>query len=284
MDSKPDAGKELPVGHCEDATGVITLRHPDGSLVRIRPGVEVFEGDEITTTMMGHTTIKFMDGGKLAINPTTSVKIDRFHWARTPNDLCHITLFHGTLAFLDGKVAHAPDCVIIQAGPMTLNVQNASLICRLSPNGKKADVAMLPGSLGIPGEVLVHNNVAVETLSTPFHTLRIDGGYGYVSKPMITTSNVLLNSFEKAAVGPLLRQILAVKFVNEEPGFVSVFDSEVKGFELFHDLEDRLLERRFLEQFIYPDDHEPFAARSNDLLEDAFDGERFRLKQSDKME
>lgn len=280
MDSRSRSDEELPVAKCTDADGVITLRHSDGSLVRLRAGVDVFEGDEITTTAMAHATIQFIDDGVLAIDPTTALKIDRFHWYRTPKDLCHITIFHGTVAFLGAKIARIPDAVIMQVGPMVLNVQRAGLLCRLSPNGKRSDLVMLPGNPDESGEILVHNNVAVEVLDQPFQTLRIDDRYGYVTRPMAITSQVLLGMFRKGAVGPLLNQIVPLPTSDDDNGPASVFETDMGGFQLFGDLEDRLLERRFLTQHIFPNEHGQDAREENELLEDVFDGERFRLKAS----
>lgn len=278
MDSRSRSDEELPVAKCTDATGVITLRHSDGSLVRLRPGVDVFEGDEITTTAMAHATIQFMDDGVLAIDPTTALKIDRFHWYRTPEDLCHITIFHGTIVFLGAKIARVPDAVIMQVGPMSLNVQRAGLLCRLSPNGKRSDLVMLPGNPDESGEILVHNNVAVEVLDQPFQMLRMDDRYGYVTKPMATTSQVLLGSFSGGAVGPLLKHVVSLRTSDENNAPASVFEIDMGGFQLFRELEDRLLERRFLTQHIFPSEQGRDAREENELLEDAFEGERFRLK------
>lgn len=279
MDSASDNLSASPIGKSVHAEGVITLRRQDASLARLRPGMEVYEGEEITTTGMAHATIEFIDHGRIAIDPTTALRFERFCYERDPEDICQITLFYGAIAMTNGRIAEEPDAVIVEAGPMTLNVHAASLICRLSPNGIKADVTLLSPSSHTCGEILVHNNVAVETLNMSNHTLRIDGKHGYVTKPMTVTSNVLREIYKGAAVGAMLHNIWSIAREDDEIELELLADSDPKGFEMFRNLNDRLLERRFLTQHIYPGGHTEEDEHNNDLLEDAFEGERFRLKQ-----
>ena len=280
MDSAAGEINKKPIGTCTQADGVITLRRQDATLARLKQGMDVFEAEEITTTGAAHAVIGFVDHGEMAINPTTSLKLEKFQYNRKPDDFCRITLFHGVIAMMDGRIAAEPDALIIDAGPMTLNVHAASLICRLAPNGVKADVTLLSPSSKSCGEILVHNNVAVETLNVRNQTLRTDGRYGYVSKPMIVTSNVLRETFKGPAVGPVLRKICDMAREDEEIEIEVINDSDPQGFEMFRDLTDRLLERRFLTQHIYPGGTPQEDRYENDLLEDAFEGERFRLKHS----
>lgn len=279
MDSASDHLSALPIGKSIHAEGVISLRRQDDTLARLRAGMDIYEGEEITTTGMGHATIEFIDRGRIAIDPTTSVRFARFRYERDPDDMCHITLFHGAIALIEGRIAATSDALIVDAGPMILNVHGASLACRLSPNGIKADVTLLASSPLKCGEVLVHNNVALETLNAPNHTLRIDGKHGYVTKPMTVTSNVLRESYKGPAITPVLNRFVAVDRDDHEIDVDEIFRTEPKGFEMFRDLNDRLLERRFLTQHIYPGDRAREEKTENDLLEDAFEGERFRLKQ-----
>lgn len=278
MDSDTEIDNAMPIGKSLHAEGVITLRRRDGSLARLRTGMDIFEGEEITTTGLAHATIDFIDHGKLAINPTTSIRFDRFIYERKHDDICRIKLFHGVIALIDGRIAAEPDSLIVDAGPMTLNVHAASLVCRLAPNGIKADITLLATSSQTCGEILVHNNVAVETLNAPNHTLRIDGKHGYVTKPMTVTSNVLREFYKGHAIDPILERITAIDREGDDTDLGGMFAAEPHGFEMFRNLNDRLLERRFLTQHIYPGDQAKDDQSENDLLEDAFEGERFRLK------
>lgn len=279
MDSVSGEINTKPIGTCNQADGVITLRRQDDTLARLKPGMEVFEGEEITTTGTAHAAIGFVDHAELAIDPTTSIRFEEFRYNRKLDDLFQITLFHGVIGLMDGRIAEQPDSLIIDAGPITLNVHAASLVCRLAPNGGKADVTLISPSSTTCGEILVHNNVAVETLNVRNQTLRTDGRYGYISKPMIITSNVLRETFKGPAVGPILGKICDMAREDEEVELEVIFDSNPQGFEMFRDLTDRLLERRFLTQHIYPGGAAQEDHYENELLEDAFDGERFRLKQ-----
>ena len=280
MDSAVGKINTKPIGTCTHADGVITLRRQDETLARLKPGMDVFETEEITTTGAAHAAIGFIDHGEMAIDPTTSLRFERFQYNRKFDDFCRITLFHGVIGVMDGRIGQEPDALIIDAGPLTLNVHAASLICRLAPNGVKADVTLLSPSSNTCGEIVVHNNVAVETLNVRNQTLRTDGRYGYVSKPMIVTSNVLRETYKGPAVGPILRKICDMARENEEVELEVIYDSDPQGFEMFRDLTDRLLERRFLTQHIYPGGEPEEDRYENELLEDAFDGERFRLKHS----
>jgi hypothetical protein len=267
-----------PIGTCTHAEGVITLRRQDDTLARLKPGMDIFENEEVTTTGAGHAAIGFVDHGEIAIDPTTSLRFERYQYNRKPDDSCRIKLFHGVIGLMDGRMATEPDALIIDAGPITLNVHAASLICRLAPNGVKADVTLLSPSSSTCGEILVHNNVAIQTLNTRNQTLRTDGRYGYVSKPMIVTSNVLRETYKGPAVGPILQKICDMAREDEEVELEVIYDTDPQGFEMFRDLNDRLLERRFLTQHIYPGGEPEEDRYENELLEDAFDGERFRLK------
>lgn len=247
-------------------------------MARLRPGVEVFEGDEITTTALAHSTIEFADKTVLAINPTTSVRFDRFAFKQKQPDEFRVTLFHGVTALVGGRLAKTPDAMLVDAGPMTLGVHAANMLCRLSPNGIRAEVTLLGGGDETCGEIIVHNSVAVETLNQPNHMLRIDGKYGYVSTPMTTTSHVLEGTYRGTAVAEVLAELFAEKMTMPGEPPLSVFNGDISGFELFENLSDRLLERRFMVQHIFPDDTQPGSDDHNELLEDAFEGERFRLK------
>ena len=163
MDSAEGEINTKRIGQCTHAEGVITLRRQDDSLARLKAGMNIFEREEITTTGAAHATVAFIDHGNMAIDPTTSLRFERFQYNRSPDDICRITLYHGVIGMMDGRIGAEPDALIVDAGPMTLNIHAANLICRLAPNGVKADVTLLSPSSSTCGEILVHNNVAVET-------------------------------------------------------------------------------------------------------------------------
>jgi hypothetical protein len=259
-------------GHIEAMYG--RMMRLDRDRVESQPAVgdAVFVGDVLSLDPDAVLHLVFHDGMRI-VTLGGALIIENYVFARDEDDTATFAIDNGTFALAGGRIASGIDTLSVHAGAMSLSVRAARLIAKTGL-GKDDMVTLLPKPFGGPGSVLVHNKVGVETLEMPFQTVRLSGAEGYLTQPMTLPQGVIADMYP----GPELAAWLVP--VEETP----FPDEGIAGdsFAPFDVLADHMFERRFTEQSVFPREQleglGTARGRQNSLFEDAFDGQRFRLK------
>jgi len=272
MSTDADPAEIKPAGRIEAMQG--RMMRLDRDRVESRPalGAQVFAGDVFSLDPDALLHIVFRDGTRI-FTLGGALNIEEYVFAKDEDDTATFTVDNAMFALAGGRIASGIDTLSVHAGAMSLSVRAARLIAKA---GLDVDdmVTLLPTPSRGPGSVLVHNKVGVETLEVPFHTVRLSGAEGYLTQPMTLPQGVIADIYPAAELAAWLAP------VEETPSPDEGIAGD--GFAPFDVLADQLFERRFTVQSVFPSD-QPVGQRAqngpkNGLLEDAFDGQRFRLK------
>ncbi len=257
--------------------GAVSVERGERVLNGLGNDAALLAGDKVRTHSAGAARFEFIDGGRLALGGDTRCEVRSYQFQR-PDDVveAELDLGLGAVVLFPSAAAGPQDAIDLSIDDISVHVRAAGIaVVRLE---KAFDfLVLLPGGAEGPhGEILLSTRICVRTLSEPWQCLRVSLETGDVSAKMAMPSPVvaevfratgLLNEIESAAVD-------AVQLIAPHNG---AFDTGAASFEPFHELSDRLFERRFVPGQLYPDEHNANPDASNDLLEDAFDGKRFRV-------
>ena len=266
------AADSKPAGRIEAMCG--RMMRLDRDRVESQPalGGAVFAGDVFSLDPDAALHIVFRDGTRI-FTLGGAFSIEDYVFTRNEDDTATFAIDNAMFALAGGQIASGIDTLSVHAGDMSLSVRAARLIAKAGL-GTDDMVTLLPTPSCGPGSVLVHNKVGVETLEMPFHTVRLSGAEGYLTPPMTLPQGVMADMYPGAELALWLAPVEATPSPDEGVAGDS--------FAPFDVLADHMFERRFTEQSVFPRDQPgglgAESGRHNGLLEDAFDGQRFRLK------
>ena len=258
------------VGKCVNIGGDVSVRSRhlgDGPLVR---GAYIQVEDEIQTADGAFVHIDFLDGSRLALSENSRLSVDAFSYRHEQHeDAAHFTIPYGKFVCFSGRLALGIDDFTIQANRATLSLRSACIAGWIDNAGEDM-ITLLPPGTGPAGEVLVHTKAAIASIDRAYQTLRFGGAGDDLSTPLTLPSQLVVKTF----AGPGLEQAF-VEPTLDEADVIDVFHP-------FDVLSDQFLERQFVSTHVYPSDVRREKYPDNELLEDAFIGERFRLKDGER--
>jgi hypothetical protein len=94
------------VGTVTHLSGIVSVRHADGSTKLLSLKSEVLEGDLLSTENETFTRIKFIDGGEVVLRPNTQFKVDKYSFdaADASGDNAFFSLVKGGLRAASGLI------------------------------------------------------------------------------------------------------------------------------------------------------------------------------------
>jgi hypothetical protein len=94
------------VGTVTHLSGIVSVRHADGSTKLLSLKSDVLEGDLLSTENETFTRIKFIDGGEVVLRPNTQFKVDKYSFdaADASGDNAFFSLVKGGLRAASGMI------------------------------------------------------------------------------------------------------------------------------------------------------------------------------------
>lgn len=258
------------VGKCVNVSGDVSARSKslgDGLLVR---GAYVQVKDQIQTADASFVYIEFLDGSRFALSENSQMSVDAFGYRHEPyEDFACFTVTYGKFVCISGAPASSIGDFSIQLNNTTISMKSARLAGRIE-NADSDFVTLLPQRTGPAGKVLAHTKAAVASIDRAYQTLRISGVGHDLPTPLTLPSQVVIETY----MGPGLEKAFLETVING----ADIIDN----FQPFDILNDQFLERQFISKHVYPSDVIREEPSHNELLEDAFIGERFQLRDGER--
>lgn len=259
-----------PVGRCAAVDGIAMIAAPGGAEKRLVADTPLRAGDKVLTGEAAMASLHFQDGTRVTLGSASTLIVDLYAFeADDADDAAQLSLEMGTFVIETGDLAIQPDVFLVIAGDSSLGLRCARIAAKVDPLGYDM-VTLLPPMTGPLGEVLAHNKIGVQMLNRAWQTLRLGGGEEDVAAPLTLPSGVVLETYG----GPGLDALLTTPAGGD--------DSEhPDAFQPFQALQDRFLERQFTSRQVFPGDGPAKTGDGDRMLEDAFEGTRFRLSDPD---
>lgn len=277
MVTGPSETQSDVVGVCAGMHGAVSVERADRVLNGLGAGASVLASDRIRTHADGCARFEFRDGSTLVLGRDTMCFIRIFDFDRVGDSMtAEFDARLGSFVFSASAAAGPQDAVDIFIDDMTLHVRAARVaVARIGAAFNL--ISLLPGRGDGPhGDVLVTTRIGVRTLSEPWQSLRVSCDTGDASATMALPSSMMTEAFADTGLADDVRGTVA-DVGDGAPPHGGAFDTGAASFEPFHALNDRLFERRFVPGQLYPVERDADSGYRNELLEDAFDGERFRV-------
>src|SRR4051812_40637676 len=123
-----------PAGRIKVASGAAYIIR-DTKLVPAQAGQPVFEADGLRTGPDGHIGLTLKDDTRLALGPSSEVRVDRFVYAPAEGQLAVVLkMVRGVAAYVSGQIAKlSPDAVRLETPAAIVGVRGTSLALRVEP-------------------------------------------------------------------------------------------------------------------------------------------------------
>lgn len=164
-----------PIGSVNKLTGVVNVRHADGSTEVLRQGAPVFQGDTLETGGDGSVGVVFVDKSTFSLGPKGRMVMDEMVFDPAHPGEGHATMvaLSGAFSFVSGQVAKAaPEAMQIKTPVMTIGVRGTSVAGVAAPEGSSNVVTLLRDGDGTLGQVTVRNAAGFLVLNAEAQTLQ----------------------------------------------------------------------------------------------------------------
>jgi hypothetical protein len=180
------------VGIVTHLSGVLTVRHPDGSTKVLGVKSEIHEGDLLVTQQNTYTRIKFVDDAEMVVRPQSQVLIESYVYDADHEDgnKVAVRLVNGGLRAVTGLIGkHNHDAVRLATPDGEIQVRGTNygaLFCQNdcgsvpTPSGAKPQNGLYVDVS--QGAVMVTNSAGQQVFQV--------GQFGYVAGP--TTPPIIL--------------------------------------------------------------------------------------------
>jgi hypothetical protein len=151
-------------GEITHLSGILSVRHADGSSKILSVKSVVSEGDMLTTEADTYARIKFVDGGEVVLRPNTQLKVEsyRFDKAKPQNDSVLLNMLKGGLRAVTGLIGkRSQEKVAYQTPTATIGIRgthHGQLYCN-------DDCGGIPTPTGQPPANGLHVDVASGMIS-----------------------------------------------------------------------------------------------------------------------
>ncbi|MBO6519726.1 MAG: hypothetical protein JJ900_02445 [Rhodospirillales bacterium] len=266
MSSTGSTDTTIWIGRCAVADGDVRLETPGGMEKPLIQDARLRAGDKVATGEAATAALSFSDGTRLVLSAHSVLSIDQYFYEDDQEDDSAVFTFEaGTCVIEAGDLSINADAFIVFAGAATLGLRCARAALRVDPLGYDL-VTLMPAASGPLGEILVHNKIGMQMLDSPWQSLRLGAEDTDIPAPLTLPSNVVGETYGGPGVWSLLQSPL-------EGG-----DDLVEQFQPFRALQDRFLERQFVRSNVFPGGGAAKTGDGDAMLEDAFEGTRFRLE------
>lgn len=260
----------LEIGRCIAASGNVLIQAPRGAEKPLFSGAPLRAGDKVLTTGASTAELRFSDGTRVFLGASSALVIEDYAFeSDDEDDIAHLALEQGAFVLECGDLAVQPDVFTLFIGDTALGLRCARIAVRADPIGYDL-VTLLPPLTAPLGEVLAHNKIGMQMLNKAWQTLRLGGADEDMPTPLTLPSGVIAETYAGSGLQMLLTPTEGV-----------AGDDDPDAFQPFQALQDRFLERQFVSRQVFPADGPQRTGEGDRMLEDAFDGTRFRLNDSE---
>lgn len=262
------------IGACIRASGTANVVDATDEKRRLALGAHLRRGDLITTAAGAYAELAFLDGTKIVLSEHCTIELEDYFYADdVMEDGAQFNLSGGTCVLKSGEIGDVVNGLTMQVGGAGLSIRAADVAVRMQIDDYDL-VSLLPRDSETAGEVLVQGRFNVAVLESIFQTIRLGDEDADLPEPLTLPSGMITETY----LGPGLDKDLV--FSDLFPENTLEFTAE-KPFALFRADDNQMFERPLSERTVYPAENPSGPAEKNELLEDSFVGERFRLDNSD---
>ena len=130
----PAFAQQPAAGRIKVASGAAFIVRA-GALVQAQAGQDVFETDSLRTGADGRLGITMKDDTRVALGPSSEVRLDRFVYAPADGRFGFVLqVVRGVVAYVSGRIAKvSPDSIRLETPAAVVGVRGTAVAIRVTP-------------------------------------------------------------------------------------------------------------------------------------------------------
>jgi len=199
------------IGEVTSLSGVVNVRHADGTADTLVEGASVFAGDIITTEGDGNFAITFADDTQFTMGPNGRAVLDDlvYNPSGGNGNSMGISLLQGAFSLVSGKIAKDdPENVSIKTPVGTIGIRGTSWSGKILQQGEESAFTLFTGA------IIVANEGGSQLLTVPNQTVVLTSNFIAPSPPVVLTEGQLVDLY-----GPVLNLINPDWFKDDDDDF-----------------------------------------------------------------
>ncbi|MCG8492425.1 MAG: VWA domain-containing protein, partial [Sneathiellales bacterium] len=199
------------IGEVTSLSGVVNVRHADGTADTLVEGASVFAGDILTTEGDGNFAITFADDTQFTMGPNGRAVLDDliYNPSGGNGNSMGISLLQGAFSLVSGKIAKEdPESVSIKTPVGTIGIRGTSWSGKILQQGEESAFTLFTGA------IIVANEGGSQLLTVPNQTVVLTSNFIAPSPPVVLTEGQLVDLY-----GPVLNLINPHWFKDDDEDF-----------------------------------------------------------------
>ena len=157
------------IGQVSDASGQVTVTHPDGSKGTLTTGGSIFQGDVLETGAGSSVSIVFLDDTVFSLDESGRMVIDEMVYdPGTQTGAFSTQVVQGVFSFVSGQVAKtSPDGMVVTTPTSTIGIRGSTVLGQAGPEGLANRFTLMRDVDGNVGELTLTNGGGTMVLNQP---------------------------------------------------------------------------------------------------------------------
>lgn len=150
-----------PIGSVSEATGSVSVVHPDGVEEMLTNGSSIFQGDVLETGPDGSVSVIFVDDTVFSLDNDGRMVMDEMVYdPGTETGVFNAMVVQGVFSFVSGQVAKtSPDGMVVNTPTSTIGIRGSTVLGNAAAEGSENKITLVRDVDGKVGEIIVTNGV-----------------------------------------------------------------------------------------------------------------------------
>lgn len=189
-----------PIGTVAISSGVVHVRHADGTRETLEVGEAIYQGDLIETAADGKVGVTFADQSSFSLGPKGRMVMDELVFdADAHVGMSTVSVVKGAYSFVSGQIAKAgPNAMTIKTPVMTIGVRGTSGAGVSGGEGEGNLFSLLQDPSGTVGEITLTNAGGSQVINQANFSVSVSSYTQSPPPPVYYTAQQIQGSYGEA--------------------------------------------------------------------------------------
>jgi Ca2+-binding RTX toxin-like protein len=195
--SPQTVGLGQPIGQVSEASGSVTVTHPDGTQGLLVTGGQIFQGDVLQTGAKASVSLVFADDTVFSLAEDARMVMDEMVYdPDTQTGAFSAQVVSGVFSFVSGQVAKtSTDGMVVMTPTTTIGIRGSTAMANAAGEGVESKITLVPDVDGNVGELSISTRAGIQVLNQPNASTTVTSAFAPPSQVVFLSPQEVQKSF-----------------------------------------------------------------------------------------
>lgn len=190
-------GLGQPIGQVSEASGSVTVTHPDGTQGTLVTGGQIFQGDVLQTGAKASVSLVFADDTVFSLAEDARMVMDEMVYdPDTQTGAFSAQVVSGVFSFVSGQVAKtSTDGMVVMTPTTTIGIRGSTAMANAAAEGVESKITLVPDVDGNVGELSISTRAGIQVLNQPNASTTVISAFAPPSQVVFLSPQEVQKSF-----------------------------------------------------------------------------------------